>query len=813
MVKYSLAACIARPRDSMGRDYSLEEHLLYVARAMGSPDGAYDDRLRFLAGLLHDAGKALPEWQDYIHRPAGARGPGVPHAFAGAMLFALALERLLAAWSLSRREKERLLHLGLCLVYFIYRHHDTVPDVQGEFPPWQASFSSEKLLALDIDGLGGLVGRFFPERLLPTSGTAGEELREDFRRLAASWSGWRDRMLTYVARIQREGNIYTQSSRLCVRHNLENHRLIAGDRLHAARLEPGAQEGTISISQAASALTRINEFCQGRRDSLRLKGASDALLEKRETCRLEALVLFREQGQTCRVYTLELPTGYGKTLTSLSVALEAVAAGLSRRIIYVAPYISILSQAAAEIAAATGLEVITHHHLSPLEKPAREEVREEDQEGLEVDSWLAPIIATTYNKFFQALFPGRAQHTLRLGGLRDAFVIIDEPQTVAAMSWPVFLTMASALSEEVDCRLLFTTATMPELDGGTMSVRPVSLGRQAPFFSRYQVKYIGQLDEAGLAEQTVAAYHEHGSVAVIMNTIKDAANVYNLVEERLGGEPIYFLSGRLTPLHKQRRIAVVKRALEEHERAIVICTQILEAGVDLSFRRVFRALPVVPSVIQAAGRCNRHGEGVPGGLCLFSFLRGGSEDTRRFVYRDHVQREVTDLIFLGEPGGFPETRAGEVVTAFYHECFRRNTYEASLEKLKLAAGGQWSGLAGLDPFGDDIPTCGIFVPRQEGEMPEHVTRVMAEFHIAHPQELWDLYASRGFLRSLGFTARKRFMALMYQFMVQVPLGVAREIGEPIASRALLRLRYSSIYQENTGLSLVGNEEPYDEQFV
>lgn len=813
MVKYPLAACIARPPDSTGRYYPLEEHLLYVARAMGSPDGAYDDRLRFLAGLLHDAGKAQPEWQDYIRRPAEARGPGVPHAFAGAMLFAVALERLLAAWPLSRREKERLLHLGLYLVYFIYQHHDTVPDVQGEFPPWQASFSPEKLLNCDLEGLGELVGRFFSGRLIPDGGMAVEELREDFRRLAGSWSGWRDRMLTHVARTQREGNMYTQSSRLCVWHNLENYRLVAGDRLHAAGLELDAQEGTISTSQAASALMRINDFCEGRRDGLRHQGASDALLEKREACRLEALALFREQGQTHRVFTLELPTGYGKTLTSLSVALEAIATGLSRRIIYVAPYISILSQAAAEIAAATGLEVVTHHHLSPLEKPAREEVREEDQEGLEVDSWLAPIIATTYNKFFQALFPGRAQHTLRLGGLRNAFVIIDEPQTVAATSWPVFLAMASALSEEVDCRLLFSTATMPEVAGGTLSVRRASLGCQAPLFSRYQVKYMGQLDEAGLAEQAVATYHERGSVAVIMNTIKDAANVYNLVEERLRGEPIYFISGRLTPLHKQGRIAAIKRVLDEHKRAMVICTQILEAGVDLSFQVVFRALPIVPSVIQAAGRCNRHGEGSPGDLYLFSFLRGGSEDTRRFVYRDHVQREVTDMILLGGSGSFPETRAGKVVTSFYHECSRRNTYEASLENLKLAAGGQWSGLANIDPFGDDIPSCGIFVPREERDVPEHVIRAMAECHVSHPQELWDLYVSRGFLRSLGFTARKRFMALMYQFMVQVPLRVAAEIGEPIAGRALLRLRYPSMYRENTGLSFVGDEEAYDEQLV
>lgn len=813
MVRYPLPDCVARPGDPNGETHPLVDHLLAVARAMGKPDGDYEERLRFLAGLLHDAGKARTAWQDYIRRPPESRGPGVPHAFAGAMLLAVVLKELVKAWPLPRRPRERLLYLGLSLIYFIYEHHNRVPDILGDLPPWQGNFPPGELLAMDLEGLVRLVNGFAPElagldRLLEPIG-----LDIHFQELVSLWPTWQNVTLNYITRIQSRGNIYAESASICARYNLENHRLIAADRLHAARFTPGEEDaGIIPADRSRAILKGMEDFCQDRRNQLSDKGACRLLLEKREACRLSALAAFREQGQNHRLFTLELPTGYGKTLTSLSVALAAIAEGMCSRIIYVAPYISILSQAATEIATATGLEVVAHHHLASLERAAGKEDREE-QEGIEIDSWLAPVVATTYNKFFQALFPERAHHTLRLKGLHRAFVVIDEPQTIATTSWNPFLTLAEALAEEVDCRLLFATATLPDLTGGLLSSSAASFGREIPLFSRYLVENAGELGEEGVAELALSAYREQGSVAVIMNTIQDAANVYALIKDRLpGGRAIYFLSGHLTPLHKQERIAAIRQALEDNARALVVCTQVLEAGVDLSFRVVLRALPLVPSIIQAAGRCNRHGEGGPGKVYVFDFRRGNAEDTRRFVYRDPVQREVTDLLSR-KYVRFEETQAAEIVAAFYSECLKRNTNQAPLDKIKAAAGGYWSELAGLDPFGPDLPECGIFIPWLPRQLPDFVARGLADFEITRPDQLWERYVSRRYLPSLDFTARRRFMALMYQFMVQVPLTVGAELGEPAPGRALLRLRYPSLYREDTGLALPTAGAPMIEQFL
>lgn len=816
MVIYPLARCLARPQDEKGRHHLLVDHLRTVAEAMGRPDGERGERLCFLAGLLHDAGKTCSPWQDYINTPPQERrSRGVAHSFAGAMLFAVLLKELLENWNPPRREREALLETGLILIYYIYHHHGAIPDTMGDYPPWHGEYTAEDLICCDLDGLFELVGGYFPE-LGHLQKTAPAELERRLERVAAAWKKWRDVALDHTAGILEQGNPFGAAAGVCLLRNWANHRLIAGDRLHASGVDPRtAVGGTVMPEEAEAVLDKIAVFCAARKEELFREGARDKLLEKRERCRQAALVALSRHGGA-RLFTLELPTGYGKTLTALSAALAAVAGGLSGRIIYVAPYLSILSQAAAEISEATGLETLVHHHLAALENLPDVGTSAVPLEDTVVDTWLAPVVATTYNQFFRAFFPRRGQHTMRLKGLQDAFVIVDEPQTVASTSWVPFLTMVEAAARELNCRFLFTTATLPETRGGLFELEPVSLGREEALFDRYRVENIGCVDENSLACVVMRAFREKGSAAVILNTIQDAALVYEAVKGLFNeGEKnqLYFLSGRLTPLHKRARLSEIRGVLDEKEPVLVISTQVLEAGVDLSFRVLYRALPLLPSVIQAAGRCNRHGEEKFGTVVLFDFRRGGTDDTRRYVYRDAMQREVTDMLF-GAVSTFNESAAGDLIRDYYRECHRRNSHQAALRKIEAAAYGHWGELAGLEPFGPDIPIYGVFVPLLSGELPKTVQRGMRYFEVKGPESLWERYAKRGYIDALNFADRRCFMTLIYQFMVPVPLDVAGEIGEPAANRTLLRLRYPSLYRDAIGLSLAGSStEPLSEQFI
>ena len=816
MVIYPLDRCLARSPDEKGQSCMLIDHLRAVAEAMGSPGGSRGERLCFLAGLLHDAGKSSRLWQDYINTPPRERPrSGVAHAFAGAMLFAVLLKELLEYWKPSRLEREALLAAGLDLICFIYHHHGSIPDTMGDYPPWYGEYTAENLRSCDLLGLFGLVGGYFPElahllKVLPDA--LGKKLEE----VGAAWNKWRNTALDYTADILEQGNPYGKAAEVCLLRNWTNHRLIAGDRLHAAGVDPRSEvDSTIDTEEAGDVLNNLASFCVTRKGKLSQEGARDMLLEKRESCRRAAIstLLYRHDA---RVFTLELPTGYGKTLTALSAALAAVNEGLCRRIIYVAPYLSILSQAAAEIAGATGLETLLHHHLAALENlPAAGNSTDQIEETA-VDTWMSPIVATTYNQFFRAFFPRRGQHTMRLKGLRGSFVIIDEPQIIASTSWIPFLSLVEAAALELNCRFLFTTATLPETGGGLFALEPVSLGREEALFDRYKVENVGCLEESGLACAAVKAYRDKGSTGVILNTIQDVALLYDSVRELLSEDEranLYFLSGRLTPLHKRARLKTIKEALSKSQPVLVISTQVLEAGVDLSFRVLFRALPLLPSVIQAAGRCNRHGESDPGTVYLFDFHRGGSIETRRYVYRDAVQREVTDKV-LGAAAQFDESASTSLIRDYYRECYRRNPHQAALRKIEAAAYGHWEELAGLEPFGPEIPTCGVFVPLTYGEIPEIVRRGLNFFNLEGPEALWEFYTQSGYIGALSFSDRRRFMTLMYQFMVALPLQAAGEIGEPVPNRALLRLRYPSLYRTDIGLSMAtSTTEPLSEQFI
>src|SRR5690606_21637679 len=124
--------------------------------------------------------------------------------------------------------------------------------------------------------------------------------------------------------------------------------------------------------------------------------------------------------------------------------------------VYVAPHVSILSQAAEQIRKATLLDVMEHHHLSVA-------VREDMDEGmyLVMESWQSPVVATTFHQLFRALFPRRAQHTLRLPALERAVVILDEPQMIDPAMWNVLLSMLEAAHREMGTQTLLVTATLP----------------------------------------------------------------------------------------------------------------------------------------------------------------------------------------------------------------------------------------------------------------------------------------------------------------------------------------------------------------
>jgi CRISPR-associated endonuclease/helicase Cas3 len=797
-----LSACISRPDKEPG---DLVRHNEAVACACGDKTGPAEDKLAFLAGLSHDLAKSAADWQRYI-RSGGAIKKGPPHAPLGSALFAFWAEDLIPHWA-SRADRCRLFDLSLDWVRMIYRHHGALDDLD-ELPPWRCG-AGQDLPALlptcDLAGLDRLVQVHFPEY--------GGKLAGLAEWLDAYDDKWKRR---YV--VDRPGR--------CVpRDTAERHlfalrlpelgaRLIFADRSDAADWE----RGSFTPDQAAEAVDRHASACRSAAEDARENGASEELIRTRTDLQARALERYRANGDTS-VFTLLLPTGYGKTLTGLRVALEAVKAGRCERLIYVAPYISILSQSANIIEGATGQPVFVHHHLSILGEgdsgQGKEDRQREDHQRFDLmDTWQAPMIATTFNQLFRALFPARAQECLRIPALDHAFIFIDEPQVVEPRIWSAFLRALAVVARQRGCQVLFATATLPPLEGGLgADVTPTALAEDVrPSVSRFVISAREEpWDLKRTAREARERFEKVKSVAVILNTVRDAVEVF----ERVAGSDSeehpswFFLAAMMLPGHKARLIQTIDQRLKDKkpEPTGVICTQVLEAGVDLSFRALLRARPIFSSVAQAAGRANRHASGQVAEVIVFPFVRDGVE-TRKYVYKDGTFVRMTDLVLRERPE-LPESELADALNDFYQRSWNENDRQTSLQLFDDAAKGRWSALAGEDPFGGSYPQIDVFIPGAEQFMKDEHRVALGSFGVHTAQELFDAYAKGlidfGSDRRERFLRRKRLSALLQQCAVAVPVRVAELIAEPVADRFgndmwLWQLKDGAKYCDRTGLA-------------
>ena len=269
--------------------------------------------------------------------------------------------------------------------------------------------------------------------------------------------------------------------------------------------------------------------------------------------------------------------------------------------------------------------------------------------------------------------------------------------------------------------------------------------------------------------------------------------------------PACFLATRNEPFARFAR-----GSTRAESRIGVVCTQVLEAGVNLSFRTILRARPIFSSVIQTAGRANRHGEGEPADVVVFPFVRDDGKEARTWIYKDKDAIRFTDEV-LDEAPGMPEADVARWLKCYYDRCWEANRHLASLECLEAAAKGQWSRLAENEPFQDDRPGLDVFIPRAERFLPRRYQRLLDKFGVTTAQQLLDCYLDRVARRVLSRVDRQLQSALLRQFLVDVPKSLAMKIAHPINGRDWpLIIDNPRAYRRITGLAHLGVDDPCDE---
>ena len=310
------------------------------------------------------------------------------------------------------------------------------------------------------------------------------------------------------------------------------------------------------------------------------------------------------------LFSLTVPTGGGKTLASLAFALDhAVAHGL-RRVIYVAPFTSIIEQNARVFRSALGdlgEAAVLEHHSAFFDDPKTERQSIEKRQ-LAMENWDAPVVVTTAVQFFESLFADRPSRCRKLHNIAGSVVVLDEAQTLPLHLLRPCVELLEELALNYRASIVLCTATQPALgkkegfkDGfehvHELAPDPPKLYEE---LRRVGVRHIGILDDDALVEQV----RSREQVLCIVNNRRHARHLFERISDLPG---TYHLSTLMFARHRSQVLEDIRARLKAGDPCRVVSTSLIEAGVDVDFPAVLRAEAGLDSIAQAAGRCNREG--------------------------------------------------------------------------------------------------------------------------------------------------------------------------------------------------------------
>ncbi len=319
-------------------------------------------------------------------------------------------------------------------------------------------------------------------------------------------------------------------------------------------------------------------------------------------------------------FSLALPTGLGKTITSISWAIEHAKYNNLKRIIIVLPYTSIIDQNAEVLKKIFGNEYVLECHSNIQKDKNIDEENQTtykyDRQKLNSENFDSPIIITTTVQFFETLFSNNNKKCRKIHNIMNSVVIFDEVQVLDKNIVKPTLAMLKNMCKIFNCSFLFCTATMPafakrhNFDGIENIValidEPASI-----FEAMKRVEYhkFNSLDETSFDSVIESISSETNSTLVIVNTKKKALEFYKALEHSKNFDNIFHLSTSMYPKHRKYIIAnIVEFNKTTDKKILLISTQLVEAGVDLDFATVYREIAPMSSIVQAAGRCNREGK-------------------------------------------------------------------------------------------------------------------------------------------------------------------------------------------------------------
>jgi CRISPR-associated endonuclease/helicase Cas3 len=349
-----------------------------------------------------------------------------------------------------------------------------------------------------------------------------------------------------------------------------------------------------------------------------------------------------QAGSPSGIYRLPAPTGSGKTITAVGFAVHHAVVHHKSRVIMAVPFTTITEQNAAVYRRLLGKDAVLEHH-SQVDYDHHEN---DHRARLAAENWDAPVVVTTTVQLFDSLFGRRPARSRKLHRLANAVIVLDEVQALPSTLLAPILTALRVLTEHFGATVLLTSATQPVFQelGAWRDVPVVDLVPRPDAVGLFRrlarVRYEWRVDPKPTLAQVAAWVRGERQALVVVNTVDHAARLYGLLAEGDDAPAVvWHLSTRMVPAHRRDVLATTSRLLRAGQPVVVVSTQLIEAGVDIDFPVVFRAIAPAESLQQAAGRANREGTRPEGGrVVIFDaadavvprFYRTAVESTRLF---------------------------------------------------------------------------------------------------------------------------------------------------------------------------------------
>ncbi len=711
--KTTVLAHVRQDKNGNWEEHALNEHLNEVARRAGEAAETFDsaDWAR-IAGLWHDLGKYSTEFQEYIKKASGydaeAHIEGTPgrvdHSTAGAI----------------HAIRQLGVH-GRILAYLIAGHHAGLAD-------WYSAETGGKALSIRLGAEQNYLLDRIPTQIIP------QEILTQAKPSTKPRGG-------------------TDGLHLWLRMLFSC--LVDADFLDTEAFMDGDKAATRSGYRDLTSL--LTDF-----DRYMAKKSTSAASTPVNVIRADILRQCREKSALDPgLFSLTVPTGGGKTLSGMAFALRHAVQHKKRRIIYVIPYTSIIEQTAGIFREIFGDNVVEHHaNLDPDKEDARSR--------LATENWDAPIIVTTNVQFFESLFAAHTSRCRKLHNIVNSVVVLDEAQLLPPEFLQPITDMMNQLANHYGVTLVLSTATQPALGSfqtfgnnpfrGLDNVREIMDDPDVLYqkLKRVEVTVPNDLQTPRDWESVAAELLQYPSVLCIVSRRDDARELHRLMTSNEKGKDTLHLSALMCGEHRSKVIADIKARLKRNEPVRVISTQLVEAGVDVDFSVVYRALAGLDSIAQAAGRCNREGKQdnlgrvvvfVPPKPALPGLLRQAaqisvsllSENTSDILGRDLAKRFFEHL-YVRAPS-LDKHGIHELLTQDAHEC--QIQFRTVADKFKLIDDSAYQTI--LVRYGNND----ILLGKLEKEGPQRwLMRKLQRYSVNLPKRVFAQLEKQGDVRQI-----------------------------------------------------------------